>query len=120
MGGGGMGLLGGLLGGFSGSSQPSVISNRQSASTPAVSSSLSDFGIPETWAHIETQFGAFPLSEVSLMTDEERQRFLPATRTFISVLEKDTIDPSELTNLIPDNLLSQFSGGLGGLGGLGR
>ena len=64
------------------------------------------------------------------MTDEERQRFLPATRTFISVLEKDTIDPSELnelleqsrelTNLIPDNLLSQFSGGLGGLGGLGR
>merc|ERR1711997_356921 len=234
--GGGLGLLGGLLGGFGGSSQSGVISNRQTASTPAVSSSLSDFGIPETgplienvpnqgpswnlkfgkipldkknlmtaeergWflpvmkallkvmetstpapedintllvlsrdlskyipegtsgqfsaianlnglesmglpetgdviknvngePHIETQFGAFPLSEVSLMTDEERQRFLPATRTFISVLEKDTIDPSELntlleqsrelTNLIPDNLLSQFSGGLGGLGGLGR
>merc|ERR1712109_300509 len=83
-------------------------------------------GVP----HIVTQFGAFPLSEVSLMTDEERQRFLPATRTFISVLEKDSIDPSELnelleqsrelTNLIPDNLLNQFSGGLGGLGGLGR
>ena len=70
--------------------------------------------------------GSFPLSAVSLLTNEERQRFLPATRTFISVLEKDNIDPSELnrlleqsrelTNLIPDNLLSQFGNGLGGLG----
>merc|ERR1712241_623640 len=100
---------------------------------------IESMGLPETGdvikyvngePHIETQFGAFPLSEVSLMTDEERQRFLPATRTFISVLQKDTVDPSELntlleqsrelTNLIPDNLLSQFTGGLGGLGGLGR
>ena len=70
--------------------------------------------------------GSFPLSAVSLLTNEERQQFLPATRTFISVLEKDTVDPSELnilleqsrelTNLIPDNLLSQFGSGLSGLG----
>merc|ERR1712241_836822 len=73
--------------------------------------------------HIQTQFGTFPLSELSLMTDEERQQFLPATRTFISVLEKDTIDPSELntlleqsrelTNLVPNNLFEQISDGIG-------
>merc|ERR1711997_191204 len=73
--------------------------------------------------HIQTQFGTFPLSEVNLMTDEERQQFLPATRTFISVLEKDTIDPSELntlleqsrelTNLVPNNLFEQISDGIG-------
>ena len=59
------------------------------------------------------------------MTDAERQRFLPTVRTFISVLEKENPDPNEinalldqsreLTNLIPGNLLSQFTGGLNGL-----
>merc|ERR1712142_77294 len=53
-------------------------------------------GVP----HIMTQFGAFPLSDVSLMTDEERERFLPATKTFISVLEKDTIDQDEINKLL--------------------
>merc|ERR1712193_319025 len=80
--------------------------------------------------HIMTTFGAFPLSDVSLMTDEERQQFLPATRSFIKVLEKDNLDAAEmntllaqsreLTNLIPGNLLTQFSGGLNGLAGFGK
>ena len=58
--------------------------------------------------------GAFPLSDVSLMTDAERRQFLPVTRTFVSVLEKDKADPEEINllveqskeinNLIPDNL----------------
>merc|ERR1712079_800063 len=93
---------------------------------------IESVGIPETGdvirtiggqPHIMTTFGTFPLSEVSLMTDEERQQFLPATRTFTSVLEKDTIDPSELntlleqsralTNLVPNNLFEQISDGIG-------
>ena len=46
------------------------------------------------------------------MTDEERERFLPVTRTFVKVLENDNATPeeinllleqsSELSNLIPD------------------
>merc|ERR1711997_1378321 len=70
-------------------------------------------GIP----HIKTQWGAFPLSDVSLMTDAERAKFIPVVRTFISVLQKDNVDPNEinalmehareLTNLIPES-------GLGG------
>merc|ERR1712241_1165054 len=46
-------------------------------------------GIP----HIKTQWGAFPLSDVSLMTDAERAKFIPVVRTFISVLQKDNVDP---------------------------
>ena len=34
------------------------------------------------------------------MTDEERARFLPATRNFISVLEKDNIDQREIEELL--------------------
>merc|ERR1712193_283000 len=100
---------------------------------------IESMGIPETGdvirtiggqPHIMTTFGAFPLSDVSLMTDEERQQFLPATRSFIKVLEKDNLDAAEmntllaqsreLTNLIPGNLLTQFSGGLNGLAGFGK
>jgi len=95
--------------------------------------SLEDMGIPKTGdviktingkPHIKTTFGLFPLSDVSLMTDAERQRFLPSVRTFISVLEKDNLDANEmnilldqsreLLNLIPENFISQF--GLGGFG----
>ena len=71
--------------------------------------------------------GTFPLSENNLMTEEERAQFLPATRTFKSVLEKDDVDidelsqlldqSQELANLIPDNLIGILGGGLG-LGGL--
>merc|ERR1712241_1213621 len=59
--------------------------------------------------YIVTQFGAFPLSTTSLMTDEERAKFLPSVRTFISVLEK-------ARDITPD--IDSGSGGLGGLGGL--
>ena len=62
------------------------------------------------------------------MTDEERQQFLPVARTFISVMEKDDIDPSELntlleqsrelTNLIPNNLFQQINEGVEDLGGI--
>merc|ERR1712037_877962 len=67
-------------------------------------------GVP----YINTQFGSFPLSDVSLMTDEERARFLPATKTFISVLQNEIqtlIDQSEeLKELIPENLRGLASG----------
>lgn len=76
---------------------------------------------------IITQWGTFPLSKTNLLTDEERAQFLPATRTFASVLEKENVDPEEisllleqsreLSNLIPDNLIGRLGGGLG-LGGL--
>ena len=46
--------------------------------------------------------GAFPLSNVSLMTDEERARFLPAVRTFTSVLQKDYVDPEEMKILMAE------------------
>jgi len=52
--------------------------------------------------HIRTQWGAFPLSNVSLMTDEERARFLPAVRTFTSVLQKDYVDPEEMKILMAE------------------
>ena len=54
------------------------------------------------------------------MTDEERARFLPATKTFISVLEKENINQNEiqtlidqseeLKELIPENLRGLASG----------
>ena len=44
--------------------------------------------------------GSFPLSEVSLLTDEERERFLPVIRTFTSVLKKDIIDHEEIKLLV--------------------
>ena len=47
--------------------------------------------------------GAFPLSDVSLMTDEERERFLPATQTFVSVLEKPNLDQREIDQLIKES-----------------
>ena len=71
--------------------------------------------------------GTFPLSETNLLTAEEREQFLPATRTFASVLGKENVDPEEisllleqsreLSTLIPDNLIGRLGGGLG-LGGL--
>merc|ERR1719436_2611 len=76
--------------------------------------------------HIMTSFGAFPLSDLSLMTDEERATYLPATKTFVSVLKKDTLDADEmnllleqsrdLINLVPSNFLEQFGNGFAGLG----
>ena len=34
------------------------------------------------------------------MTDEERERFLPVSRTFTSILEKDTLDVREMNLLL--------------------
>merc|ERR1712037_342897 len=39
-------------------------------------------GVP----HIKTEFGVFPLSDTSLMTDEERAQFLPAVRVFFFII----------------------------------
>merc|ERR1712029_596909 len=91
--------------------------------------SLESMGLPKTGdiitnvngvPSIKTEFGTFPLSDVSLMTDEERATYLPAVKTFISVLQKDNVDPSEintlleqsrdLTNAIPNNPDSSLQG----------
>ena len=40
------------------------------------------------------------MSYASLMTDEERERFLPVTKNVIRVLEKNTIDENEINELI--------------------
>merc|ERR1712241_428912 len=92
-------------------------------------------GLPETGdvikmqdgvPHIITQFGVFPLSDTSLMTAEERQQFLPAARTFTSVLKKDTIDPSELNLLLEQSrelttkLAESNASGNSGAGNVGR
>ena len=37
------------------------------------------------------------------MTDEERERFLPATRTFVSVLQNPNLDQSEIDQLIKES-----------------
>ena len=44
--------------------------------------------------------GAFPLSDVSLMTDAEREQFLPITKNFINILEKDTVTQNEIDLLV--------------------
>merc|ERR1711936_1466950 len=38
--------------------------------------------------HILTNLGSFPMSRKNLMTDEERERFLPVTKNVIRVFEK--------------------------------
>jgi len=53
-------------------------------------------GIP----HIRTTFGSFPLSDTSLMTAEEKQRFLPAVRSFTNVLEKGNADANDTAQLL--------------------
>jgi len=53
-------------------------------------------GVP----HVVTDLGSFPLSNVNLMTDEERERFLPVTKNVIRVLEKSYIDQNEINELI--------------------
>ena len=51
---------------------------------------------------ISFSIGAFPLSDVSLMTDEERETYLPTVKAFIKVLESDKIDQDDLDNLIEE------------------
>jgi len=47
---------------------------------------------------IVTSFGKFPLQ--SLMTDAEREQFLPAVRSFINLLRKDVLDVNETIELL--------------------
>jgi len=56
-------------------------------------------GVP----HIKTEYGIFPLSDTSLMTNEERAQFLPAVRQFASILEKDYVDQNEINALLAES-----------------
>merc|ERR1711962_1227411 len=47
---------------------------------------------------IVTSFGKFPLE--SLMTKAERETFLPAVRSFIKLLRKDVLNPTETKQLL--------------------
>merc|ERR1712156_824287 len=77
-------------------------------------------GVP----HIKTTFGSFPLSDTSLMTDAERQRFLPAVRTFTNVLEKGNADTQDAARLLQysQDLMAMMNNGNSGfdLGSLGN
>ena len=44
--------------------------------------------------------GQFPLSDTSLMSEEQRKLFLPASKTFLKVLEQDKIDPETMNELL--------------------
>jgi len=100
---------------------------------------LESMGLPESGdmvanvegvPHIRTSFGLFPLSATSLMTDSERQQFLPVVRTFTNVLEKGNANPTEvntlmsqvreLNNLIPGNIANSISGLLNNNNSFGR
>jgi len=70
---------------------------------------LESMGLPESGniienvegvPHIRTTFGKFPLSDTSLMTAAERQRFLPAVTTFTNVLEKGNADTNDIAKLL--------------------
>ena len=53
--------------------------------------------------HFFSQFiGAFPLSDISLMTDEERELYLPAIKAFIKVLESDNLTQEEVDELVTE------------------
>merc|ERR1719362_266961 len=66
------------------------------------------------------------LSSSVIKLKSERATYLPATKTFVSVLKKDTLDADEmnlllqqsrdLINLVPSNFLEQFGNGFAGLG----
>merc|ERR1711962_1624594 len=100
---------------------------------------LEDMGLPKSGdlvkdvkgvPHIKTTFGVFPLSDTSLMTEQERQQFLPVVRTFDSILEKGSADGAdtnallqeiqELNKLIPANIGSSIQGLFGNLGSFGN
>ena len=71
--------------------------------------------------------GLFPLSDTTLMTEAERQQFLPAVRTFTNILQKDNLSVDDMNLLLQQsrdltNALKQsgqdgiFGAGFGGLG----
>merc|ERR1712150_241195 len=97
---------------------------------------IESMGLPETGdviktvngvPNIKTKFGLFPLSDTTLMTEAERQQFLPAVRTFTNILQKDNISVDDMNLLLQQsrdltNALKQsgqdgiFGAGFGGLG----
>ena len=46
--------------------------------------------------------GSFPLSDLNLMSDEERAKFLPAVEAFTSLLKKNNLSPAETKNLLAE------------------
>jgi len=107
---GGLGGLGGNIGGFN-------FNDLKSMGLPETGDMIANVnGVP----HIRTKFGIFPLSETSLMTQAERNQFLPIVRTFTNVLENGNANPNEintlmqqtrtLTNLIPGNIGNSLMG----------
>merc|ERR1712210_188388 len=72
------------------------------------SNDISNVGLPETGniivnirevPHIVTKMGSFPLSEVSLLSEDERDQYIPTTRTFIRVLD-DGLDSKDINLLV--------------------
>merc|ERR1711997_345545 len=113
-----------LLGSFGSIGSIGSIDNLESMGLPESGDLITNVnGVP----HIKTTFGAFPLSDTSLMTEEERQQFLPVVRTFTSVLEKGSADATEtntllqqvrqLNQLIPANIGSSIGGLIGQISG---
>ena len=68
--------------------------------------------------------GLFPLSATSLMSDSERQQFLPVVRTFTNVLEKGNADTQDVARLLQysQDLMAMMNNGNSGfdLGSLGN
>jgi len=71
--------------------------------------SLKDAGLPETGDiivdidgknYIKTSFGSFPLSDLNLMSDKQKEQFLPAVRSFTNLLENDNLNPTEIKQLL--------------------
>ena len=46
--------------------------------------------------------GEFPLSDLNLMTEEEREQFLPAVRKFTNILQKDNLNPEEVKDFMKE------------------
>jgi len=115
----GSNLLGGLSGGLS-----FGIDNLEGMGLPQSGDVVVAVnGVP----HIKTTFGIFPLSDTSLMSEEDRNKFLPVVETFTGVLENGSANPTEtqtllaqirqLNKLIPANIGSSIEGLIGGIAG---
>merc|ERR1712109_138272 len=54
--------------------------------------------------YVLTQIGAFPLSDVDMMTDEERNYYLPILRRFTQSLQNDVIDTADINWLLDKSM----------------
>jgi len=77
------------------------------------SNDIGNMGLPETGdiivnirgvPHIVTEMGSFPLSAVSLLSEEEKDQYIPTIRTFKRVLDdslaNDGPDPKDINLLV--------------------